>query len=167
MIAIVLPVPEGLDNAQKKVLDGLTVSLLDANKLEQETREQFSSDDWVQARKLRLTASRFGKVAKRKKNFKKFCCDQITAKLFKFRSTEHHIYYEPIAKKEYQKYMEKFGHPVSVKQSGFFVFPKLYFLGCSHDGKVIDTNASSNGNEFGLLEIKCPSLNDQIYCDPN
>ena len=53
--------------------------------------------------------------------------------------------------------MEKIGHPVSVKQSGFFVSPKLYILGCSPDGKVIDTNAGSNGDEFGLLEIKCPS----------
>jgi hypothetical protein len=58
----VLPVPEGLDNAQKKLLDSLTVSLLDANKLERETREQSSCDEWVQARKLRFTASRFGKV---------------------------------------------------------------------------------------------------------
>ena len=38
----VLPVPEGFDNAQKKLLDSLTVSLLDANKLERETREQSS-----------------------------------------------------------------------------------------------------------------------------
>ena len=68
----VLPVPQGLDNAQKKDLDGLTVSLLDANKLQQKTREQSSSGEWVQARKLRFTASRFGKVARRKKNFEKF-----------------------------------------------------------------------------------------------
>ena len=54
-----------------------------------------------------------------KRNFEKFCSDQITAKPFKSRSTEHGIYYEPIAKREYQKYMEKIGHPVSVKQSGF------------------------------------------------
>ena len=45
----ILPVPEGLDNSQKKILDSLTVSLLNANKLEQETREQSSSDKWVQA----------------------------------------------------------------------------------------------------------------------
>jgi hypothetical protein len=45
----VLPVPEGLDNAQKKLLDSLTVSLLDANKLERETREQSS---WTSGYKL-------------------------------------------------------------------------------------------------------------------
>jgi hypothetical protein len=121
----VLPVPEGLDNAQKKPLDSLTLSLPDANKLERETREQSSCDEWVQARKLRFTASRFGKVARRKKNFEKFCCDQIDAKPFKSRSTEHGIHYEPIAKREYQKYMEKIGHPVIVTQTGFFVSTKF------------------------------------------
>ena len=75
------------------------------------------------------------------------------------------MYYEPIAKREYQKYMEKIGHPVRVKQSGLFVSPKLYILGCSPDGKVVDLNAGSDGDEFGLLEIKCPKL--QIYCDPS
>ena len=153
----ILPVPEGLDSSQKKLLDSLTVFLPNANKLEQETIEQSSNYKWVQARKLRFTASRFGKVARRKRHFEKFCSDQINAKPFKSRSTEHGVYYEPIAKREYQKYMEKIGHPVSVKQYGFFVSPKLYILGCSPDGKVIDINAVSNGDPFGLLEIKCPS----------
>ena len=139
------------------MFDSLTESLPNANKLEQETIEQSSNDKWVQARKLRFTASRFGKVARRKRHFEKFCSDQINAKPFKSRCTEHGVYYEPIAKREYQKYMEKIGHSVTVKQSGFFVSPKLYILGCSPDGKVIDINAVSNGDPFGLLEIKCPS----------
>ena len=96
-------------------------------------------------------------MAGRKRHFEKFCSDQINAKPFKSRSTGHGVYDEPIAKREYQKYMEKIGHPVSAKQSVFFVSPKLYILGCSPDGKVIDINAVSNGDPFGLLEIKCPS----------
>ena len=68
----ILPVPEGLDSSQKKLLDSLTVSLPNANKLEQETIEQSSNDKWVQVRKLRFTASRFGKVARRKGTLKSF-----------------------------------------------------------------------------------------------
>ena len=55
----VLPVPEVLDNAQKFFLNRLTVSLLDANKLERETREQSSSDEWVQARVTRRKEKTF------------------------------------------------------------------------------------------------------------
>lgn len=151
-------VPESLNDAEKELLDSLKTSLADANKLERDTTEQSNSNEWVQARKLRFTASKFGRVARRKKNFEKFCSDLVTAKPFKSRSTEYGIYYEPIAKREYQKYMQKIGHPVIVKDSGFFVSPKLYILGCSPDGKVIDLNASNNGGDkFGLLETKCPS----------
>ena len=50
----------------------------------------------------------------------------------------------------------RIGHLVDVKESGLFVSPKLYILGCSPDGKVIDLNSGSDGDAFGLLEIKCP-----------
>ena len=53
--------------------------------------------------------------------------------------------------------MNDIGHPVQVKRSGFFVSPKLYVLGCSPDGKVIDITSESVEDKFGLLEIKCPS----------
>ena len=94
---------------------------------------------------------------KNKKNFEKFCSDLITAKPIKSRNTEHGIRCEPIAKREYQKYMNKIGHPVNVKPAGFFVSSKLYVLGCSPDGMVIYHNFGSGGDAFGLLEIKCPS----------
>ena len=41
-----------------------------------------------------------------------------------------------------------------MEKSGFFVSPKLFYLGCSPDGKVIDI---SSIDQFGLVEIKCPS----------
>ena len=56
--------------------------------------------------------------------------------------------------REYQKYMHKVGHPIKVVSSGLFVSPKLFFLGCSPDGKVIDFTLDE---KFGLVEIKCPS----------
>ena len=45
-----------------------------------------------------------------------------------------------------------------MKQSGFFVSPKLYILGCSPDGKVVDLNAGSNGDAFGLFYVRIRKL---------
>ena len=70
------------------------------------------------------------------------------------KSTEHGIKYEPIALREYEKHMHKIGHPVKVEKSGFFESPKFFFLGCSPDGKVVD---SVSQDQFGLAEVKCPS----------
>ena len=49
---------------------------------------------------------------------------------------------------------QKVGHPVKVTKAGFFVSPRLFFLGCSPDGKVVDP---SSEDVFGLVEVKCPS----------
>ena len=78
----------------------------------------------------------------------------LDAKPFRSASTDHGIKYEPVALREYEKYMHKIGRPIKVEKSGFFVSPKLFYLGCSPDGKVID---SSSIDPFGLVEIKCPS----------
>ena len=64
---------------------------------------------------MRFPASKFGRVAGRKKNFEKFCSDLINAKPFTSKSTEHCKHCEPIAGREYEKYMDKIGHPVQVK----------------------------------------------------
>ena len=77
---------------------------------------------------MRFTASKFGRVARRKKNFEKFCSDLINAKPFTSKSTEHGKHYEPIARREYEKYMNEIGHPVQVKRSGFFVSQSYMFL---------------------------------------
>ena len=53
---------------------------MEITKLEKETREQHDNEEWFQARKMRFTASKFGRVASRKKNFEKFCSDLINAK---------------------------------------------------------------------------------------
>ena len=153
----VLPLPDNLDEEKSGFLEKLQLSLIYANKLEQKTKQQHGSEKWVQERKFRFTASRFGEIVRRRKNFTKYFQEQMNAKTIKSRSMDHGIRYEPVAKREYVKYMNRIGHPVTVLDSGLFVSPKLYVLGCSPDGKVIDHTAESNEDKFGLLEIKCPS----------
>ena len=42
-----------------------------------------------------------------------------------------------------------------MERSGFFVSPKLCFLGCSPDRKVVDIACPEE--QFGLAEVKCRS----------
>ena len=56
-----------------------------------------------------------GELQGGKKNFENFCSDLINAKPFTSKSTEHCKHCEPIARREYEKYMDKIGHPVQVK----------------------------------------------------
>lgn len=150
----VLSVPEDLDATQMNILDSLKVNVPEANKIEEETRGQHQCEQWMKERKMRFTASNFGRVYRRQRNYEKFCEDLLTAKPFRSVSTQHGITYEPVALREYEKHMHKMGKPVRVTNSGFFVSPKLFILGCSPDGKVVDIGCQEN---FGLVEIKCPS----------
>ena len=141
----VLNLPTNLDPPQIKLLDYLKVNLMDANKIEERTRAQHACEEWAMERKIRFTASKFGRIARRQKNHDKLCSDLLHAKPFRSQSTEHGIKYEPVAMRECQKYVHKVGHPIKVVSSGLFVSPKLFFIGCTSDEK------------FGLVEIKCPS----------
>lgn len=151
----VLDLPDDLDLLQNKLLDELKVNMLDANKIEENTRDQHNCNAWTEQRRYRFTASNFGKVCRRKRNHEKFCNDMLDAKPFRSASTDHGIKYEAVALREYEKQMHIIGHPVKVERSGFFVSPKLFFLGCTPDGKVVDISCPED--QFGLVEIKCPS----------
>ena len=149
-----LDVRKDLDTLQNRLLDDLKVTMLDANKIEENTKAQHTCSAWTEERKIRFTASNFGRVSRRKRNHEKFCNDLLDAKPFRSASTDHGIKYEPVALREYEKYMHRIGRSIKVEKSGFFVSPKLFYLGCSPDGKVIDI---SSIDQFGLVEIKCPS----------
>lgn len=151
----VLDLPDDLDMLQNKLLDELKVTMLDANKIEENTRDQHGCNAWTEERRYRFTASNFGKVSRRKRNHEKFCNDMLDAKPFRSASTDHGIKYEAVALREYEKHMYRIGHPVKVERSGLFVSPKLFFLRCTPDGKVVDI--SSPEDQFGLVEVKCPS----------
>ena len=121
-----LHVPEDLDTLQNRLLNDLKVTMLDANKIEENTKAQHTCSAWTEERKFRFTASNFGRVSRRKRNHKKFCNDLLDAKPFRSASTDHGIKYEPVALREYEKYMHKIGRPIKVEKSGFFVSPNLF-----------------------------------------
>ena len=122
-------IPEDL-NQQQELLDGLKLSLVQANELEEKPRLQYKSEAWLKEQKLRFTASKFGRVSQRQKNFEKCHKDMMNAQPVTTQSMEHGIQYEPVVLREYQHYREKLGCPVKVTQAGFFVPPKIFVLGC-------------------------------------
>ena len=101
--------------------------------------------------KTKITASNFGKISRRQRNHEKFEEDLLAQKSVSTAAMEHGKKYEPVALKEYEKYLRKMGKPVKVLKSGLFVSPNIPILGCSPHAKVIDLSCR---DRFGIGEVK-------------
>ena len=89
--------PDTLNDKEKELLESLRVNVIDANKLEEKTRDQAECDEWMRERKLRLTASYFGKIHGRQRNHEKFVEDLLAQKSVSTAAIEHGKKYEPMA----------------------------------------------------------------------
>lgn len=145
--------PEGLtDNITIPISTYITLE--NAIALEEKTRGQ-NNDLWHDSRKVRLTASQFGIICKRKKAVNA----SFLATLYQGPNLDgvHSVVYgrknEAIARVAYIKHMHSLGKHITEFSAGFVVNPSMPFLGCSPDGKLHDPDEDP---EFGLLEIKCP-----------
>lgn len=110
------------------------------------------SSDWFSQRKLRVTASNFGLIFKRRsyeaENLDKFIHTLLNPVPYgKIPACEYGTKMESVARDDYIK---KTGH--TVQETGFWSRSDFPWLGGSPDGIVIDKNTG----EKGLLEIKCP-----------
>ena len=118
-----------------------------------EIQRDFSSEEWFNERRKRLTACKIGLVMIRKtsKN-EKFVKNTIIGKrdLSKVPAVKYGIENEDNAKLKYKQYMQRARNSVSLYQCGLFVNPKMSWSGASPNGKVYD---SKHG--YGLLEVKC------------
>ena len=120
---------------------------LDVLALETTTRAQANCPEWFQARKSRITASKFGSIVHRVKRptepfFKKIFGENDIRSC----STEYGKRNELNAKARYMElYPTRHFH-----DCGLVVNPEFMFLGATPDGKLC-----SDG-ESGIVEIKCP-----------
>ena len=128
--------------------------MIEANSLEEKTRGQAESKEWMNERNLRFTASNFGKIARHQRHHEKFVQDLLAQKPIVTAAMKHGKKYESVALREYEKYLRKMGKPVKVLKSGLFVSPKIPVLGCSPNAKIIDLSCKDC---FDLGEVKCPS----------
>lgn len=145
--------PDNISTDEQTLLGKITVTVDLLNKIEQATRGQSNSDEWKEQRRLRITASNFGRVKSRKRQHESLVKEFLDRKSFTSKYTTHGLEYESTALNQYRKYMCTIGKPVQVFKSGLVVCLESPYLGASPDGKVIDNGCSE---PFGLVEIKCP-----------
>jgi len=136
---------DSIHNKCNTLLESLNkISYDDILKMEQETTDQ-SSPQWFLARKIRLTASNFGKIFKTRNdniriNLSKVMLQQKPLNII---AVKHGDLYE-------QEAITKYLHinsSVTYKKAGFLVHREFKFLGGSPDGLI---------NKDGIIEVKCP-----------
>lgn len=112
---------------------------------------QQRTEEWLDARVGKLTASRFGDVIGGPETRKRYACEILQEIVtgqpsqdpgFTTPAMDWGNYHEPLAADYYQDETEQ-----SILECGFFVHPKYDFVGASPD-RLIGFD--------GLLEIKCP-----------
>ena len=122
----------------------LSIDIADARDLEKNTRAQSSSDMWKSERKLRITASNFGRFMVRKAPIS----EPFLNSLYTPFTSDPTTYGSRHEKDARQAYSNKTN--LHVHDCGLVVNPEFPYLGGSPDGKVCDKG------ETGIIEIKCP-----------
>ena len=130
----------------------ISVTLTEATEMEQMTRKQAESQLWYQQRRLRLTASSFGKVAKRRDTtpVANLVKNLLYRKAMDVASLRWGKTHEEDARQAYIAHMALQGQTVSVQECGLVIDVENPCLACSPDGRV------TSDCDRGLLEIKCP-----------
>lgn len=136
-------------------LDGVQETLDKIGKFEQKSQE------WLDARKFRLTASNFGAALGHNKyqSKKTLVCQMLWHSFSGNEATRYGEMNEGPARTKYLEYLKKTcpDYEITIDVPGLFVSAKYPFLGCSPDGLVTMTHKTdANKSILFLLEIKCP-----------
>lgn len=145
-----------LDFQSSCIYDSLEVDHQQSTEFEAETRCQGESGKWHELRRHRITASKFKRVCSRRGNFEKLAKDLLSTKTVQTKQMKYGLEHEPVAAKTYA---DLFGRNIYVV--GFVVNPSAFYLGCTPDRRVYDPDADQC---YGLLEIKCPSVEYVSQC---
>ena len=157
-----LPTSSRLQYSIDEFLKSLQMSEDEIRKVERDTNEQRNSSHWYNARRYRLTASRFGEVFHRKVDTRPdaLVLRLLQQKQFFSPAIEWGIKQEPTAVAAYIQYQHDNGKSeLTVASMGFTICQQYPFLGATPDGGVYDpTNVQ---HPFGLLEVKCPFIHKE------
>ncbi|KAM9536939.1 uncharacterized protein ACWYII_040760 [Salvelinus alpinus] len=129
-----------------------------SHKVEVATREQSSSPEWHQLRKMRITSSRFREVCHARGETS---ADRLAERMFKGSGVQtvemkRGLAMEPVAVQEYCTLKN-----VNFFPCGFVVHPDGPWLGSSPDGIIFDPSVRPH---FVLLEVKCPNVPSYVDC---
>lgn len=134
---------EDYEKAKADFIKNLESLVSDRNGIQERTARQRESGEWLEIRKLLLTASNFGAVIKRKKNFHSLVNNILyRSNLSSIASVAHGIKHEPFALQQLARQEN-----VIIEECGLFVDLDHPFIGATPDGRV--------GNDM-IVEVKCP-----------
>ena len=135
--------PEYLDELKNSFYTmNVTLTIEQADKLEQETREQSGSDMWIRDRMKRITTSRGGilkmKITRRSKKVKEI----LYSKFKRNRATMYGTNMEETSRQQYTTYQHQKGQArLRTSKVGLVVSVDNPWLAASPDNKVHDSNA--------------------------
>lgn len=134
-------------------LDVVSLSRQTAIEVEKKTTAQSQSSLWTMLRNKRITASKYGQVAKRQSNFDNLVRQINPSRHVVTAPMQRGLDLEPRAAFIYASVANQ--NQVNLFPSGLVINPKCPWLGCTLDRKVFDLHAEKQGlSPFGLLEIK-------------
>ncbi|KAH6934679.1 hypothetical protein HPB50_027006 [Hyalomma asiaticum] len=130
------------------------MSVDEARKLEQTSRQQSQSATWRAARKYRLTASNFGVAVSREKWTEKGLQNLTTDRdLSRVRAIQYGVSSEAMAVQKYETTLRTIRHNIQTFHCGLVVDPGCPWLGASPDRVVWEPEEQE---PHGIVEIKCP-----------
>lgn len=155
------PVPEAERVTEESILQNLTISWEDSQRIEKIPQ---GTQAWLDARKNRLTASNFGAAIgmNRYKSPTGLIRDSLWCNFRGNAATRWGSEHEDIARDAYVERVQREIDEgtsqftsIRVEETGLFVNPATPWLGSSPDGIVHVTTRDGGSHKF-LLEIKCP-----------
>lgn len=146
---------ETFEMAKETFLKNLEKTDEERREIEETTKLQNESGEWMELRRKLLTSSNFGKVVKRIKTNP--CAKMVQNMLYApnishVKSIDHGNKHEKIARQQLSDMLK-----VKIDLCGLFIDENLPFLGSSPDGIIAETNT--------LVEIKCPMAPYKIGID--
>ncbi|XP_040071585.2 uncharacterized protein LOC115330270 [Ixodes scapularis] len=146
-------VPDGVSTKARLLLEKITLTPLEAQDLEKNSRRQRDSATWLQARQYRLTASNFGTVHRHGEWTEKGLANLTSTKdLSRVPAIRYGIVNEPKALQRYEDVLKSRGRDVHLSSAGLFVDPDQPWLGATPDAIVYDATEQP---PWGCVEVKC------------
>ena len=144
----------------KKLMDGfyatkVVITPQEGNEIERETRDQHASDSWERERRVRITASKAGKLAKMRTTTSrsKKVEEMLYSKFKGNKATRYGTLMENTSRLEYRRYQTQKGHKLTTVRTGLKISMENPWLAASPDDQVHDEVSSP---PWGLAEYKNP-----------
>ncbi|XP_046841849.1 uncharacterized protein LOC124435961 [Xenia sp. Carnegie-2017] len=142
-----------LTKQQQASLDAIMITQEESLDIQEKTITQSANSLWHMLRSKRITASKFGIVARRSRDFENLVKQLNPSRHVITAAMKRGIDLESTAAMAYAN-VAKNGS-VNLFPSGLIIHPRCPWLGCSPDRLVYDLQAAESCcNPFGLLEIK-------------